>query len=347
MRTSTLLIGGISCIVTLSVLLTVGRAASANERIEARLQTESSRTITAIDKQENQYFTETVVNTLTSFSNVDAVFPTSILKDGTHTAVGSGGQVVPSMEINANLSQFVTLIGGRWPQPGEAIISSQGLKQLHLDAPTGAIQLTLTKTEHPLVGVYKQKNDTNQLATVLIKAPETKTMQVIRVVTKDFRENEKVTAQIRSVLRGHDPQNINLQPPASWAELSTGLTNDLRQYNASVLYGALCFGGITAAAVVFADALSKRADLGRRLALGATGAIISYYTIGRVVIPTISGIIIGSLLGLGISAYWKQMPPITFAVALGYLILLTMTTAAIPGAVWAAYQDPVRILRLP
>ncbi|EEH63771.1 efflux ABC transporter, permease protein [Gleimia coleocanis DSM 15436] len=347
MRTSSILILGITLLVTIASLITVGRAAAANATIEQRLQASAARTILVTDKQQFQYLAPQVIEAISSFSNVQRVYGTGILKDGVNLSIGIDGETTTTVRVNADFAEEFELISGRWPRVGEALITKEGLADLHLDAATGAVLIPLDKTEAPLVGVYRPKADEEVIAEVVIKTPENEAMQVARVITTDFRENPEVINLIRLTLGVHAPENINIQPPVTLAELTQSIAEDIRQYNASVLYSVLAFGALISALIVFADALAKRADLGRRLALGATRQVIVFYTIGRVVAPTILGIFIGVLGGYILTSYWGQVPPVSFTLALVYLVLLTMVLASLPGAVWASRQDPVRILRLP
>lgn len=347
MRTSSILILGITLLVTLASLITVGRAAAANATIEQRLQASAARTILVTDKNLFQYLTPQVIEAISGFSNVQRVYGTGILKDGVNLSIGADGKTTTTVRVNADFAKEFELISGRWPRVGEALITKKGLAELHLDTATGAILLPLDKTEAAIVGTYQPKSGTEVIAEVVIKAPEGEAMQVARVITTDFRENPQVINLIRLTLGAHSPENISIQPPVTLAELTQSIAEDVRQYNASVLYSVLAFGALISGLIVFADALAKRADLGRRLALGATRQVIVIYTIGRVILPTVIGIFIGVLGGYTITSYWGQTPPMHFTVALSYLVLLTMLVAALPGAVWASRQDPVRILRLP
>src|SRR5699024_8172732 len=215
------------------------------------------------------------------------------------------------------------LTTGRWPAPGEAIVSATTARAYGLDGPVGAVATT-TGWELPVVGIFTAREPfTDYDAGVLVAAGPQAGLRSLTVVATTAEVAGATQAQVLQLIAAPSPQDLRVTSPATLAEVQQAVGADLTTFSRSLLALVLSAGGVLMAIVVLADVLVRQRDLGRRRALAGTAA--------AVVITTSSGV----------------RAPTGFIAALAVLALLTAAIAAIPPAAIAAYRDPVAVLRTP
>ncbi|WP_425488280.1 ABC transporter permease [Nesterenkonia sandarakina] len=143
------------------------------------------------------------------------------------------------------------------------------------------------------------------------------------------------------------PDHLTVNSPVSLAALQTELSSDFTTFSRALLFGVFGTGGLLVATVTLADVLVRRADLGRRRALGATRTIITALVVTRTLIPSLLGATIGAIVGVGLTIALEAIPPWEFVLGTAVLAVLTTTLSAVAPAVYASRQDPVRVLRTP
>lgn len=336
----------IALIICLASLLTVGRSSAADDQLAARLDDAGTRSFSIVDVQSNNYLGTSVREAIAGISSVDHAYGFSIAADVVNTLVGDGGPAVAARVFSGDIREAVTLVEGRWPGDGEAIIDASAQRALGMEGPYGSVTVLENRKEANVVGRFEPKVAIDGLAAVLI-IDESATPQVLQVIVDHYNHLDGVMAEANAIIGAKDPQLLRIQPPVSIAALADSVAGDLTNYSTSVLYGVLGVGGFVCAVVVLADALTRRSDLGRRMALGATRSTIVAYTVGRTLVPALVGALIGCLVGLALTAKMGFMAPLDFTIGVGILTVLVMCVAAIPASLWAANQDPVTVLRTP
>ena len=336
----------IALIICLASLVTVGRSSAADDQLAARLDEAGTRSFSIVDVQNNAYLAASVRDAIAGLSVVEHAYGFSVSSDVVNTYVGMGGPSVPARRLSGNLDEAITLVEGRWPEQGEAIVDAGAQRELGMRGPYGSITFVGDGEQATVVGRYEPKVRIDGLNSVLV-VDDGATPQVMQVIVDDYGHLDRVMAESSSIIAARDPQLLRIQPPVSIAELADSVSGDLTDYSTSVLYGVLGVGGLVCAIVVLADALTRRSDLGRRMALGATRGAIVAYTVGRTIVPAFLGAIAGCLAGLAITANMGFPAPLDFTAGVGILSVLVMGCAAIPASLWAANQDPVTVLRTP
>ncbi|MCR6712605.1 MAG: hypothetical protein NVV57_07860 [Demequina sp.] len=107
-------------------------------------------------------------------------------------------------------------------------------------------------------------------------------------------------------------------------------------------------GAVIIAVTVLSAVISRRRDFGRRRALGATRSAL----VATVLAQATIGAIIGTALGIGagvmtLAATTGSLPTWQFIAGVAGLAVLLMLVTSTPIATYAAFRDPLRILRVP
>lgn len=347
LKVSSTAIALVAAIVCLASLLTVGRAAAADSQLATRLEEAGSRSFTVVDVQNMKFLNSDVVAAINGLSVVERAYGFSVAQDVVNTAIGPGGEQAPARIIIGDLNEVVRLTEGRWPNPGEAIVTAEAQSTLGLLEPFGSVTFLGSKVQVPVVGRFEATVSLDGVSSVLIRGNPAEPVQVMQAVVDDHGHVEAAMRHARSIIAAANPNLVRIETPVSIAELAESVSGDLAGYSTSILYGVLGIGAIICVLVVFSDALSRRSDLGRRMALGASRSVIMGYTIGRTVLPALIGIALGCAVGFLATVKLGHPAPWSFTAGVAILTLIVTTLSAIPGALWAAHQDPVAVLRIP
>lgn len=337
----------VAALVCTAALLTVGRAAAADAQLQQRLTDAGTRSFALVDEQNSQLLTPTVIQAVAGLSTVEVAYGFSTAEDVVNDAFGSGGNRVAAREVSGDLAASLELVTGRWPREGEALVNAAAATQLGMDAPFGAVRRLSDQRDFAVVGEYRATSSLPGLTGVLIRADAGAPMKMMRAVSFHYQQSSQAMDQAIRIVGVHDPSLLRVDSPTSLTVLAESVSGDLAKYSASMLFGVLGGGAVIAVLVVYADALSRRSDLGRRMALGATRSVIVGYTVLRTVFPAVIGIVLGCVLGLAGSWWLGAIAPLDFTLGVAILTLVVMALSAVPGALWAAHQDPVAVLRIP
>ncbi|GAB3756078.1 hypothetical protein GCM10027591_05250 [Zhihengliuella somnathii] len=349
-KTTTLLVALVLAATSLVTITTVGRSAAAMDTLHDRLESAGSRTLVIRDIDNNNYVTATVADLVSSISATQGVTTTTRAIDLVNGALGSGGTVVGAWGIREGMQDAVTLTSGRWPQPGEALISESARERLQLDGAGGWVQAASHRTQLSLsvVGTYAAKDHVSDITDgIVFPAASNEPVSTIFIVLDGPEAARSVQAAVVGIIAPRELADLRIESPISAAELQSQLVGDLANYSGSLLAGLLLGGGFLAGIVCFADTLVSRRDIGRRRALGATRSAIVQLIVLRILIAAGGGLFIGLLTGWLASRWLGFHVPPSFAAGLAVLSLLIAGAFATAPAVYASRQDPLRELRTP
>ncbi|UJH71099.1 FtsX-like permease family protein [Ornithinimicrobium sp. INDO-MA30-4] len=243
-----------------------------------------------------------------------------------------------------------TLTAGRWPGPGEALVSDEAMTRLGLDAPLGWVaQASTTATnDFTVVGSFAPREPfATYSAGLLYAAAEDQPLDSLHVVITHSGAAQSTQGQVLSLIAPPTPTDIAVSSPISLADLQAQVTGDLATFGRTLLAAVLGGGGSLVAVVVLADVLVRRKDLGRRRALGATRSTIVALVLVRTLAPAMLGATLGCSLGVALAARIEAVPPWSFTVGTATLAILAAATATVAPALFAAARDPVKVLRTP
>lgn len=319
------LITAAMCVMTIS---TVGRTAAAEEQVAERINSAGARELVITDMKSAGLFGPSLISMASRFSVTDRAVGLGSPVDLKNTVIGQAGTPVPAWGVIGDLSAVATLKEGRWPQPGEALVSHLALQTLGLQHPVGSTSIANSNlaADYAVVGSFIPREPFTDLGKGMIyPAPAGSTATNLHLILADARQAKIAQGSVIGLLGPlNDPDSIAVRSPVQMTQLHDQIVGDLGSFGRSLLYGALGIGALLVAIVVFADILVRRKDLGRRRALGATRENI----IGLMLLRTL-------------------IPAADFCVGIIVLAMLAAGLSSLAPAAYAAHSDPVKVLRTP
>lgn len=331
----------------LTTLVTVGRTAAAESQVAARLDSAGARLIVLTDARQQGLLPPEIVQLTAALNTVEGAVGLTSPVDVVSGRVGEGGIRIPAWQVIGGLDQAVALTSGRWPQPGEVIVADAAVPELGLDGPAGYV--TGGDTEWAVVGTYTARDAFPQLDAGAVGPARDpgEVASTLHVVVGSTAQASATQAAVLALVAPPQTQDVTVQSPVTLAELQAQIGADVGAYGYSLTVLVLGAGAGLVAVVVLIDVLVRRADLGRRRALGATRGVIVSLVVLRTAFAAAAGVIVGEIAGALASDAIGLRAPLDFSIALGTLALLSALLAAVPFAIAAAMQDPVRVLRIP
>lgn len=329
----------------LTTLLTVGRSAAAEIQVQQRMDSAGSRVVTVHDTGEEELLNIGAVAVVAGLGVVETAVGLGAARDVSNGAVGTDGPRVPARTFTGDLASVLVMEEGRWPRPGEALVSASAQNVLSMDEPYGYV--LDGAHEYPVVGRFRPLASVEELDGGIVIHSPTGIADYLTVVATDAATVDQATALTLSTLAPIDTSRIRVESPQSLAQVQQQVAGDLGEFSRGLLIGVLSAGAILVAIVVLSDVLVRRTDLGRRRALGAARATITALVAGRTIAPALLGAVLGTFIGLLLTRQMGTMPPISFAVGTAILAVLAALVAALPPALYAANRDPVTVLRTP
>ena len=283
-----------------ATLATVGRTAAVEEQLEARMDAAGSRLLTVRDVRSNALLGASIIDQTSAMSFSER-------------AVGT----LPAIDVAPGP------VG-----PGEALVSASAQGALGMTRPFGWVAEATTSggAELAVVGSFVPREPFGDYDTGLIYHAGDAPAGTLSVVLTDARHAAPAQQAVLGLIAAPDLADLNVTSPIGLSELRHQVLGDFTRFGRTLLLGVLGAGSVLIAIVVLADVLVRRADLGRRRALGA-------------------GLGIG--VGLWLTHRLGATPPTTFAAGVAILAVLTAAISAIAPALFAVSRDPVAALRTP
>ncbi|WP_296137590.1 ABC transporter permease [uncultured Tessaracoccus sp.] len=328
---------------------TVGRTAAAEQELATRLDDAGSRVLTVTDARAKGLLPPDVVLASSALSITERAVGQVLAKDVVAGHVGRGGERVPAWGVVGDVEDAVTITAGRRPRVGEALVSGPAMTTLGLDTPYGwVVDAAPSGTEeHAVVGSFTPRAPFDEFAAGVIYVAGDRDSTTLSVVVDDPAHASAAEDVVLGLVAPETMSDVQVTSPVDIATLRAQVVGDFGRFGRTLLLGVLAGGALLIAVVVLADALVRRKDLGRRRALGATrGTIIALVTT-RTLLPALVGAAAGMGGGWALTARLGASPPLEFMVAVAVLAVLTATVSAIPPASFAAWRDPVQVLRTP
>lgn len=346
-KVPTLLIVLVTAAMCFATSAIAGRNASLQLQIERRTQDAGARVITISDLGEDGFLTATALDTIGTLSTVEGAAAVTRPVAVTNATLGWGGPTVNAWGFVADAPANVELVRGRWPMPGEALISAEAAATLRFETGAGAV-VTRDALDYPVVGTFEATAPFDWLNSGVVFVPRGQQVGKEARVSVDELGALGVTERaIRAILKPNDPSKLSITSPKALADVSREVGGDVRSagYDTTVL--VLIVGALFVAAVTLADVLIRRRDLGRRRTLGIT----RFDLLALICLRSSAATMVGAALGIvAVQAYGLLVdarPPLLHTVASAVLVILTALVATIPVGLVAARRDPVSVLRTP
>ena len=136
-----------------------------------------------------------------------------------------------------------------------------------------------------------------------------------------------------------------MQPARALAAGNATITGELAGLGRSLLLLILGAGAFFVAIVVLADVLIRRRDLGRRRTLGIGRADLVLLVAVRTAAPAVLGAVVGAGTGYAVVVGQGGALGLDFVAGVAVLAALTAVAASLLPAAFAAFRDPVRVMR--
>lgn len=345
---SSVLIVIVAAAMSFAAIATVGRSAAASADVAARMEQAGSRRLSVIDGSSSGFINETTLSLVSKINTVEAAVALGAPIDVVNGATGLGGSRIPLWTVFGQLRQTGTLVAGRWPRAGEAIVTVNVQRRLRLVDPVGYLVAVDGADQYPIVGSFRPAAPFADLDSgALTVAEPGRAARELRAVISQITAARPTVASILAILAPPDPQSVTVESPTRLAETATDLAKQLSGYGRSLLGLILVVGGCFVASVVLADVLIRRRDLGRRRTLGITREDLILLVTARAGLCAAVGAVVGGALAWTLNGLTGPPTPLAFALSVAVLTCLAAGLASIPPAVFASRMDPVRVMRTP
>ncbi len=333
---------------TAVALATTGQTVVAERRVLARIDDAGTRLVVVTDERGAAGLTAATVERVRALSTAEWVLGLGPVVDVRNAALGGAGAAVPARHVYGELPPAVAATG-RLPDPGEALAGGAAAAALGLELAVGGIEMG-TGRQAAVVGGFRAGAPLEFLDRSVLLRPADGTGQVrsIHAVARRPEDVGRLAAAAALVLDPAGEGAVTIETSAAIADIRAAVAGELGEYRRSLV--ALVLGaGLTLTALnAFAGVALRRKDFGRRRALGARRLDV----VGLVVAQSTVAAGLGAALGATSGSWWVwravgAAPDAAFTAAVAVLALLAAVVAALAPAVMAAYQDPVRALRVP
>lgn len=331
-----------------TALATVGRSAAAANDVQQRLEQAGARRLSVVDAKAQGFINDRTLNEIRGINTVQQANALGTPFDAVNGAVGQGGTRIPVWPVIGSVSQVAGTIRGRLPLPGEALISVTMQHALGLAQPVGYLTSADGFWQYPIVGSFTPNElYTDLSAGAIVATAPGQVAREIRVLVDSIPAARPTVTAVLSILSPADSQGVYLESPIALADTARELNIQLAAAGRSLLLLILAVGGFFIIAVVLADVLVRRRDLGRRRTLGIARSDLITLVAGRATLTATLGGLIGCIAGSANNQALGIATPTQFTLAVGTLAVLTAGMAALPPAAYAARLDPVAVMRTP
>lgn len=340
------------------ILSTTGQSAAAEARVLRGIDDAGTRFVVVEDSEgEGRIFASSVTR-VAALSDVEWVLGLSPVLDVRNAALGDASTPVPARVFYGQLPHQVRL-GGRRPEPGDALVGRQARRDLRLIRAAGGV--SDPSLDAAIVGSFSARSPLDFLDRSVLIAPsppdagaksdegtrERPLIQSLYVMVSDVHRVDAVTTLLRQVIES-ETSGYSVRAPAELVEIRAVVADELGASSRRLLLAVLGIGLLIIAVTLTGAVSQRRRDFGRRRALGATRSAI----IVLVLTQTAAASLVGASVGVagGLVAVWQlagSLPSGTFVLGVTVLAVLAALVAALPPAGLAATRDPVQILRVP
>ncbi|MGW9738406.1 putative ABC transport system permease protein [Micrococcus sp. 140720015-1] len=329
-----------------AAVATVGRQAATEAAVATELSGPAARVLTVTDSGGAGFLTGATVATLAGLDAAEAALARDIPVDAVNTAIGAGGTPVAVAHVAGTLDRGIELTRGRLPGPGEVVVPEAKLAELGLAQPSGALDAADGR-QWAVVGAFEARTpfeDLDGYALAVPAAPATFVLQQVRVLAPDSAGTRAMQDSALAVI-DPDPRSSQVQTARALAAGSQAITGELAGLGRSLLLLILGAGAFFVAIVVLADVLIRRRDLGRRRTLGIGRAALVLLVAVRTAVPAVLGAAAGAGAGYAVVAGQGGALGLDFVAGVAVLAALTAVVASLLPAAFAAFRDPVRVMR--
>ncbi len=316
----------------------------------SRIDEVGTRLVTVIDATGDNGLIAPSIQAVSASSQVAWTFGLGAVTDVRNLGLEDIGRAAPLRLLYGGLPPAMTLVDGRLPRHGEAVVGEAGATALGLR--DGAGTVTDGSTAWPVVGVIRAQSPLTSLDDgVFVAAPADSSTQGLRylyAMAKDVTEVEALSRALPALVYAKDPSRLEIDAPQGAIALREVVSGDLGAASRQMMALTLGVGLVLVGVTMFGAVVARRREFGRRRALGATRSTVVVIVLLQSSVAAVSGALIGCTVGLlVVHKQTGTTPDLPFVLALALLAVLLSAIASVPPAIAASLRDPVRILRVP
>ncbi len=335
--------------VCLASFLVAGRAAANEQAVLGLIDDTGPRTVTVADLDGTSMLTGAAVQRIAGLSEVAWTVGVGPIADVRNTALGDAGQPRGLRTLIGGPGPALRLLGGRWPEAGEAVVSSAAQSGLGLGAPSGSID---TRTSsYDVVGAFAATAPLTDLDGVVLTGvadPTRAPVDRIYVVARDVAAVSELAVAIRGVVGAQSATGLSVTTSAELVSLQGAIGGELSAFSRQIALLVIAGGAVLVAVAMYAATAARRRDFGRRRAIGASRSALTLLVALQGTLPAVAGSVLGTLLGVVVVHRFSGAgPPVFFTLSVPALLIVSAVLATLPAALSAAGRDPVRVVRVP
>lgn len=331
----------------MAVVMTTGRTIGAERAVLERLDNAGLRVI-VVRSDSPGAISASVMRQLAAASGVESVVGFGRVLDVENANI-PGGAPVP---LRAVIDDGHVIAPQSLKSPAEtpALASALAAAQLGLAEGVGPV-ISEQGVAATVIGELEVPPHMRFLEPLLIVVPSQAAepeIATLVVLSRRVSDVPAVADLLQSLLADAPPGSASLETSRDLVAARAAIEGDLGQYGRGTVLVLVLVLGLLVAANMWAVALLKRRDFGRRRALGATRGLI----VGLLVLQSFGISASASALGVALAtvilaADGSPLPGLPFSLAVGVLALAVSVAAAVPPAITASRRDPIRELRVP
>lgn len=344
-----------------AVFATAGRAAAAERQVADRIEQTGTRLITVQYTAPTGTFDPQLVDRAAALTQVSWAFGLGPASDAGLALMDGQGRAVPARSVHGSPPPDLPVTVGRWPAPGEAVVTPTSQLSTGLINPAGAILYrdqpvavvgqvdpigTLTALA-PYILVNPARIGPPGTTDGTIAGDDTTGITTLYVLADRAANVLAVQDSLRQLTGTDDTTTFTITASQTLADLGIAISGELGTAGRAQAIGVLGAGVLIIALSTYAAVSSRKRDFGRRRALGASRGAIIGLVLTQVAIPALAGAVLGTGAGWLVTRVIGATPGWQFALAVAVLAVTAALAAAVPVSWAAARRDPVRILRIP
>ncbi len=334
-----------------TILTTSGRAAATEEAVLRTVDQQGTRTLVIQTRGDTPLLTTQTVDDIQAIPLVQAAIGFGPVRDVTAAAIPDGPRVGSRVAYGSIPDRPAAPTDGA-NSPSLVWTSRQASRSLGLPPGAGSVRL-IDGAEYQVAGQigvpdYLQSFEPLTLIPATSTQPDAAQLSTIVVLARQPEEVALLGRLITPLLGDLPRENVSLSTSENMAALRGAISGELTRQARIIVLGVLTVATGITLVIVWGFVLTRRKDLGRRRALGASRSVIVALVVGQVFVTAAAGALAGALLGLSLLAGTHSPPPeplYVLAVAIG-LTSTASLASALPAAM-AANRDPLRELRVP
>ena len=348
-RATTLVLGLVALAMTATTFLTAGRAAAAETEVLASVDDAGPRLISVNIAEPSPGVSREGLDRFAEIDGVDWVLGLGAARDIRSQATGQRINVA-ARDILTPMPSEVTIELGRHPRPGEAIVGAETQRRLHLIEPAG--WLLDGGEQRAVVGRFSSSGAITDLDRLVLIQPaddaQPRSATLVYLLATDASLVDSIVRQVHALAGVIPAEALSVQTSPELIKLSAVLSGQVGALSRQLALGVIAVGIVLVALTMTLALNTRRRDFGRRRALGASRSALLAITLLEAAIAVVAGVVCGAVLGFVSVTLWiGTAPPLSFLAAATVLIALAGIFAAVPPAALAAWQDPLKILRVP